>query len=336
MVEIKQGLKYLKKRNKFLEEAERDNIEEVEPEVEGFRVREGRKNEKKKAKKTVLEGLETGSIEERGDDLGNPAGGVKAGAKRDIKKEGEEANEAAQENENTSQGTESGFVGGIEGFTNDELKSEFKTLEDDYSKHLQEYKAGYKDYAKTFSQSTDREKNAKKKKIGLVNKKLSKIAQKMYDVVTKIRKDGKKLKEKGQRTLGPETQKMFKKAEQKMAEASHLTDKQIVNTFDAFEVDFKYRVASERIRYAIWGILAVILLLFSVLWVVHNVEFPKAVKIIMIGLASIVGLGFLASVWGVIVAYCQQAPKKGILCFIISILDRLLKGIFDFLNAMIS
>jgi hypothetical protein len=41
-------------------------------------------------------------------------------------------------------------------------------------------------------------------------------------------------------------------------------------------------------------------------------------------------------VWGVIVAYCQQAPKKGILCFIISILDKLLKGVFNFLNAMIS
>ena len=199
MVEIKQGLKYLKKRNKFLEEAERENIEEVEPEVEGFRVREGQKNEKKKAKKTVLGGLETGSMEDKGDDLGNP--GAMGRGKRDTAMEGKEANEAAQENENNSQGTKSGFVGGIEGFTNDELKSEFKTLEDDYSKHLQEYKAGYQDYAKTFSQSTDREKNAKKKKIGLVNKKLSKIAEKMYDVVTKIRKDGEKLKEKGQRTL---------------------------------------------------------------------------------------------------------------------------------------
>ena len=62
MVEIKQGLKYLKKRNKFLEEAERDNVEEVEPEVEGFRVREGRKSAKRKTKKTVLEGLVTGSM----------------------------------------------------------------------------------------------------------------------------------------------------------------------------------------------------------------------------------------------------------------------------------
>jgi membrane-associated HD superfamily phosphohydrolase len=317
MVEIKQGLKYLKKRNKFLEEAERENIEEIEPEVEGFRVREGLKKEKKKSKKTVLA---TGSMEDNGDQ--------KSSDPTDYEKEGRNSNANAQENENNSQGTE--------GFTNDELKSEFRTLEDDYSKHLKEYKSGYQDYAKTFEQSTDQEKGDKKKKIGLVNKKLSQIAQKMYSVVTKIKKDGKKLEKQGQKTLGSETQKMLKKAEKKMVQAAHLTDKQVVNTFDAFEADFKYRVASERIRYAIWGILAVILLLFSVLWVVHNVEFPKAVKIIMIGLASIVGLGFLASVWGVIVAYCQQAPKKGILCFIISILDKLLKGVFNFLNAMIS
>ena len=218
--------------------------------------------------------------------------------------------------------------------TKKELKTDVETLEDDYDKYLKEFRRKYLNYARTFNETSDQEKSEARIKITAVNKKLSDTAEKIYNKIVKFETEKNKINKKKDTTLHG-AKKLLKGYNKTNKELNHIDNARKRNTFYAFEQDFKYKVESARLRYVGWGILAVMLLFFAIKWLVYDAHFTKLTKIVVIGAASIVAMGFLSTIWSILIAYCQ-VHNKGILCLIIHIFNRTLKGLFGFLSALLS
>jgi len=206
------------------------------------------------------------------------------------------------------------------------LKESFVNDVQDFEKRfddeLNEYVILYKQLAQ--GNMNEMQKDEIKLKIAAVNKRMKTIMGEMYTQILKEKKDKRKIKKFQNMPV------ILKKYEKIDNLYKDLNSKQKVATYDAIEEDFQLKAEMLRIRYIIWASLAVITFVSSIVWLVTSIEFPVPIKAGIIGIAALVGLGFITAIWAVALKYCQQATKKGIICSLINILNKFFKGMVDF------
>jgi len=214
-------------------------------------------------------------------------------------------------------------------------KSDIDRLENEFNTQLEKYTKMYQTYASGYSKMTPEEDRLVKSNIEKTNNDLMKIIDELYKKITE-KKIGDSQQSATQKTPKLKDVKASLQSYEKTKNLyNNLKDPKIVASFDAFEEDFNLKVEMERIRYIIWGSLAIIVFVSAIVWLILSVEFPKPIKIGIIGSTALVALGFLAAIWAVAIKYCQQASKKGILCILVYFLNKFFKGIIDFLQTII-
>ena len=205
-------------------------------------------------------------------------------------------------------------------------------LELEFNQELEKYTKMYKTYAAGASKMTKDEDKLVKANIERSNNELMKIIDELYKKIIEMNK-GKNENKKARADQLPDINKVktaLQSYEGTKALYDDLKDPRATASFDAFEEDFNLKVEMERVRYIIWGSLAIIVFVSAIIWLVFSVEFPNSIKIGIIGSTILVALGFLSAIWVVAIKYCQQASKKGILCAIIYFLNKFFKGIINF------
>jgi len=204
-------------------------------------------------------------------------------------------------------------------------KTDIQVLEQKFATDLKKYKGLYTSLAQSYNQAGEGSKEEIKSAISKINKRLLGTTEELYNKIVGIAEDTPEPKQK--KTI----QKMIKDYDEVNTKFDELTDPIKTATFDAFEEDFKLKADMERIRYIIWGSLAIITFVSAIIWMVFNVEFPTPVKIGIAGTTAIVAAGFLSAIWAVAIKYCQASAKKGMLCGLLYLLNRFFKGALKFL-----
>jgi len=207
--------------------------------------------------------------------------------------------------------------------------SDIKIIEKRFNKQLEKFETLYKTLAISGNKMSEQEKNDLKIGIGQINKDMMKTSNELYEKIISFKKDNK---------AGPNLNNiplLLQKYQKYSNLYDDLNDKGKVATFAAQEEDFQLKTNMGRIRYIIWASLAIIIFISSIVWLVMTVEFPKPVKIGIIGITTVVGLAFLSAIWAVAIKYCRGATKKGFLCSIVFFLNRFFKGAIDFFNNFI-
>jgi len=215
--------------------------------------------------------------------------------------------------------------------------NDMKRLEAKFNQELEKYTKMYKKYAEGATEMNPEDEKLVKANIQKSNSALMKTVDELYKKIMEMNK-GKTQNQKSAAEQSPDINKV-KKALQSFEGTKglyhDLKDPKATASFDAFEEDFNLKVEMERVRYIIWGSLAIIVFVSAIIWLVLSVEFPKPVKIGIISSTVLVALGFLAAIWAVAIKYCQQASKKGIFCALIYFLNKFFKGVIDFLQTII-
>ena len=207
-------------------------------------------------------------------------------------------------------------------------KTDIQVLEQKFAANLRKYKNLYTSLAEGYNQTNEKEKEEIKAAIAIINQKLLDITENLYNKIIGLNEDTPEPSQK------KNISKMVKDYNNVNTKIEELTDPLKTATFDAFEEDFKLKAEMERIRYIIWGSLAIITFVSAIIWLIYNVEFPMPVKIGIGSTTAIVALGFLSAIWAVAIKYCQTSEKKGIFCALVFLLDRFFKGILKFLGGM--
>ena len=217
----------------------------------------------------------------------------------------------------------------------DSQMTDINRLENEFNIQLEKYTKMYETYAAGASKMTPDEEKLVKTNIERANNDLMKIIDELYRKIMEMKK-GKDQNSAAEKS--PDIKRVkatLQSYEGTKSLYDNIKDPKATASFDAFEEDFNLKVEMERIRYIIWGSLAIIVFVSAIIWLVLNVEFPNPVKIGIISSTVLVALGFLMAIWAVAIKYCQQASKKGIFCALIYFLDKFFKGLVDFLQTII-
>ena len=212
-------------------------------------------------------------------------------------------------------------------------KSDIEELEGRFHKGLNDYKRKYKAFARFSEHMNEGEKGDLKDKIKNSNQRLMDISHELYQKISGIKQDDKSNPAKHKSVENVEAE--LNKYEKFSKYYDEFMNKTKIDTFNAQEEDYKLKSQMGKVRYIIWGSLAIITFVSAIIWLVMNIEFPRGVKGGIIFTTSLVALGFLSAIWTVAIKYCRASTQKSIPCKILFSSNKFFNGVLDYLQTIV-